>query len=41
VKSWFANNSTNQGTADVVQEPVNGAAAVLWLPQQQSDGSWR
>lgn len=36
-----ANNSTAQGTADIVQQPVNGAANSLWLPQQQSDGSWQ
>jgi hypothetical protein len=34
-----ANSSTAQGTADIVQQPVNGSAASLWLPQQQSDGS--
>ncbi len=32
--------STAQGVADVVQEPVSGSSAGLWLPQQQSDGSW-
>ena len=36
-----ANNSTTQGTPDIVQQPVNGNAASLWLPQQQSDGSWQ
>ena len=36
-----ANNSTAQGTPDIVQQPVNGAADSLWLPQQQSDGSWQ
>jgi hypothetical protein len=36
-----ANSSTAQGTPDIVQQPVNGAAASLWLPQQQSDGSWQ
>ncbi len=36
-----ANNSTNQGTPDIVQQPVNGNPASLWLPQQQSDGSWQ
>ena len=36
-----ANSSTAQGTPDIVQQPVNGNAAGLWLPQQQSDGSWQ
>ena len=36
-----ANNSTTQGTPDIVQQSVNGSAASLWLPQQQSDGSWQ
>ncbi|NUR60255.1 MAG: hypothetical protein HOV87_16575 [Catenulispora sp.] len=36
-----ANSSTAQGTPDIVQQPVNGSAASLWLPQQQSDGSWQ
>ncbi|MFC1436371.1 RICIN domain-containing protein [Streptacidiphilus sp. N1-3] len=36
-----ANGSTAQGTPDIVQQPVNGSAAGLWLPQQQSDGSWQ
>ena len=36
-----ANGSTAQGTPDIVQQPVNGSAASLWLPQQQSDGSWQ
>jgi O-glycosyl hydrolase len=36
-----ANSSTAQGTPDIVQQPVNGSAAGLWLPQQQSDGSWQ
>ena len=36
-----ANSSTAQGTPDIVQEPVSGSAAGLWLPQQQSDGSWQ
>jgi O-glycosyl hydrolase len=35
------NGSTAQGQPDVVQQPVNGTAASLWLPQQQSDGSWQ
>jgi len=35
------NSSTAQGQTDIVQEPVNGNAASLWLPQQQSDGSWQ
>jgi ricin-type beta-trefoil lectin protein len=33
--------STAQGTPDIVQQAVNGAAASLWLPQQQSDGSYQ
>jgi hypothetical protein len=36
-----ANSSTTQGQTDIVQQPVNGNAASLWLPQQQSDGSWQ
>ena len=32
--------STAQGVADIVQEPVNGAAASLWQPIAQSDGSY-
>ncbi|NUR31705.1 MAG: hypothetical protein HOV83_38680 [Catenulispora sp.] len=36
-----ANSSTAQGTPDIVQQPVNGSPASLWLPQQQSDGSWQ
>ncbi|WP_194891748.1 RICIN domain-containing protein [Catenulispora pinisilvae] len=36
-----ANSSTAQGTPDIVQQPVNGASNSLWLPQQQSDGSWQ
>ncbi|HET9169905.1 MAG TPA: RICIN domain-containing protein [Actinospica sp.] len=36
-----AGNSTAQGTPDIVQQSVNGSAAGLWLPQQQSDGSWQ
>ena len=36
-----ANSSTAQGTPNIVQQPVNGSAASLWLPQQQSDGSWQ
>jgi hypothetical protein len=36
-----ANSSTAQGSPDIVQQPVNGSAASLWLPQQQSDGSWQ
>ncbi|HET9172520.1 MAG TPA: RICIN domain-containing protein [Actinospica sp.] len=35
-----ANGSTAQGTADIVQEPTSGAAAALWQPLQQSDGSY-
>jgi O-glycosyl hydrolase len=36
-----ASSSTAQGTPDIVQQPVSGSAASLWLPQQQSDGSWQ
>ena len=36
-----ANSSTAQGAVDIVQQPVNGSAASLWLPQQQTDGSWQ
>ncbi|MFC1436535.1 RICIN domain-containing protein [Streptacidiphilus sp. N1-3] len=36
-----ANSSTAQGSPDIVQQPVNGAANSLWLAQQQSDGSWQ
>ena len=36
-----ANSSTTQGSPDIVQQPVSGNAASLWLPQQQSDGSWQ
>jgi O-glycosyl hydrolase len=36
-----ANGSTAQGTPDIVQQAVNGSAPSLWLPQQQSDGSWQ
>ena len=32
--------STVQGVADIVQQAVSGSSAGLWLPQQQSDGSW-
>ncbi len=35
-----ANNSTAQGTPDIVQEPANGAAGSLWQPLRQSDGSY-
>jgi hypothetical protein len=35
-----ANNSTAQGTPDIVQQAVTGAAGSLWQPLQQSDGSW-
>ena len=31
---------TAAGTPDIVQQPVSGSAASLWLPVQQSDGSW-
>jgi hypothetical protein len=33
-------NATAQGTPDIVQQAVNGAANSLWQPLQQSDGSW-
>ena len=33
--------STAQGMQDIVQQTVNGSAGSLWLPQQQSDGSWQ
>ena len=33
--------ATAQGVADIVQQPVSGASTALWLPQQQSDGSWQ
>lgn len=33
--------ATAQGTPDIVQQPVTGASTALWLPQQQSDGSWQ
>jgi hypothetical protein len=33
--------STAQGVPDIAQEPVTGASTALWLPQQQSDGSWQ
>jgi len=36
-----ANSATTQGSPDIVQQPVSGNAASLWLPQQQSDGSWQ
>jgi hypothetical protein len=36
-----AGNSTAQGTPDIVQEPASGASGSLWLPAQQSDGSWQ
>jgi hypothetical protein len=35
-----ANSSTAQGTPDIIQQAVNGAANSLWQPIQQSDGSW-
>jgi hypothetical protein len=35
-----ASNSTAAGTPDIVQQPANGSASSLWLPTQQSDGSW-
>jgi hypothetical protein len=33
-------SSTTAGTPDIVQQPASGAAGSLWLPAQQSDGSW-
>jgi hypothetical protein len=36
-----AGNSTAQGVPDIVQQPANGSSGGLWLPQQQSDGSWQ
>jgi hypothetical protein len=35
-----ANGSTAQGTPDIVQQAVSGAAGSLWQPLPQSDGSW-
>jgi ricin-type beta-trefoil lectin protein len=35
-----ANDSTAQGTPDIVTEPANGAAGSLWQPLRQSDGSY-
>ena len=34
-------NSTSAGVPDVVQQPSSGASGGLWLPSQQSDGSWQ
>ncbi len=34
-------SSTTQGTPDIVQQPANGTPASLWLPQQQTDGSYQ
>jgi hypothetical protein len=36
-----ANSSTVAGTPDVVQQTPNAAANSLWLPVQQSDGSYQ
>jgi len=35
-----ASSSTAAGTPDIIQQPANGAASSLWLPMQQSDGSF-
>jgi hypothetical protein len=35
-----AGGSTAAGTADIVQQAPTGAASSLWLPRQQSDGSY-
>jgi hypothetical protein len=35
-----AGAATTQGSPDIVQEPVSGAAAALWQPIAQSDGSY-
>jgi hypothetical protein len=35
-----ASGSTAAGTPDIIQQPPNGAASSLWLPVQQSDGSY-
>ena len=34
-------NSTAQGVPDIVQQTANASPGSLWLPQQQSDGSWQ
>ncbi|HEX6522959.1 MAG TPA: RICIN domain-containing protein [Streptosporangiaceae bacterium] len=34
-------SSTASGTADIVQQVPNGASNSLWLPMQQSDGSFQ
>jgi hypothetical protein len=36
-----ANSSISAGTPDIVQQTPNGAANSLWLPMQQSDGSYQ
>jgi hypothetical protein len=33
-------NSTAAGVPDIIQQVPNGSAGSLWLPIQQSDGSW-
>jgi hypothetical protein len=35
-----AGASTTAGVPDIIQQAPNGAAASLWLPIRQSDGSW-
>ena len=35
-----ANSSTTAGVPDIVQQTPNAAANSLWLPIQQSDGSY-
>jgi hypothetical protein len=35
-----AGGSTAAGAPDIVQQPPDGAASSLWLPVQQSDGSY-
>ncbi|MGH3417484.1 MAG: RICIN domain-containing protein, partial [Actinocrinis sp.] len=32
---------TTQGVPDIVQQSATTGSAALWLPQQQSDGSWQ
>ncbi|HZR51975.1 MAG TPA: RICIN domain-containing protein [Streptosporangiaceae bacterium] len=34
-------SATASGVTDIVQAPPSGAASSLWLPAQQSDGSWQ
>jgi galactose oxidase len=36
-----AESSTTAGVPDIIQQVPNGAANGLWLPKQQSDGSWQ